>query len=142
MALSTHCTTAEDNGHDAPSEMGLALDGYTPIAVPAQWEQTGKYVIPLMSPSRGKIVLRRDVIGDISVRPNVYMPIWKAPTRGRIVTNTNGTAQTPMNSYSAGQVNVNAFIANSDLSSTVAASFIAAKSARSSPTQLSQSSGD
>lgn len=142
--LSTHEAPAEeDNGYDVASYMPLGLDGYAPIAVPSQWEQTGTYRLPLMSPSRGHIVRRRDVVEEISSRPNNPRPsIWSTPVRGRIVTNTNGAAQAPLASYAAGQVNVNAFLANSDLSQAQAAQFVASRSARYTGPNLAQTGGD
>lgn len=110
--------------------IGLGVDGYLPSNAIARQDQDFKYRLPLMSPSRGKIIRRHDGVEEISVRPNVFMPIWNAPTRGRVVVNVGGQAKTPMNSYDAGQVNVNSFLANSDISALQAAQFVGGKSAR------------
>lgn len=142
--LSSHGSpqSGKDNGYDVASYMPLGVDGYVAEPVIAHFQQIGKYRLPLMSPSRGKIVLRRDFVGDLNSRPNVYMPQWSAPARGKMVTQVGGMVQQPMASYNAGMVNVNQFIANSDLSQTAAASFIAQKSARYTGPNLSQSGGD
>lgn len=138
MNLSTH----DDDGsslaiQSVPSHMPLGVDGYLPSTAIARQDQDFTYRLPLMSPSRGKIVLRRDGVEELSSRPNNHMPRWSAPSRGRQVINTGGMAQQPLNSYSAGQVNVNSFLANSDLTALAAAQFVGGKSPR-----YSQSAGD
>ena len=136
MNLSTHAPAPELSDLDIASYQGLGVDGYGPIPVVSYWQQAGIYRLPLASPSRGKTIRRHDGVEELSSRPNVDMSqtLWKAPSRGRIVTQTGGLAQSPMNSYDAGQVNVNAFLANSDLSALAASQFINSKSPRFSTT--------
>lgn len=130
MNLSTHEPEQALSAYDVASYQGIAVDGYRANPVPSHWQQTGIYVLPLASPSRGKTIRRRDGVEELSSRPNVYMPIWNAPNRGRMVVNTGGRVQNPLNSYQAGQVDVNAFLANSDLSALEASQFIGGKSPR------------
>lgn len=136
MNLSTHEPAQDLSSVGVPSHIGIGVDGYTPIPAYSYWQQAGKYKIPLMSPSRGKTIRRHDGVEEISVRPNVDMSqtLWKAPSRGKIVTQTGGLAQQPLNSYAAGQVDVNSFLANSDISALAAAQFVNGKSPRFSTT--------
>lgn len=132
----------EDNGYDVASYQRLGVDGYTPYDVVPKWYQVGKYRLPLASVygQNNPGVLRRDFVGDLSSHPNVYMPIWNAPSNGQSYNKTGGMVNIPMSSYTAGQTQVNAFSANADQNSMLA-QFIASKSPTYTGT-LSQSGGE
>lgn len=119
---------------NAPSMQTVSIDGYNPEPVVATFEQAGIYRLPLASVygQNSSGPLRNDVVGQISSRPNVYMPQWGAPTRNPAVVQTGGAVQTPISPYNAQLLNVNAFIANADMNSTVAQSFLASLSPRNS----------
>ena len=136
MNLSTHAPAPDLSDLDIASYQGLGVDGYFPSGSIARQDQDFTYRLPLASPSRGNTIRRHDGVEELSSRPNVDMSqtLWKAPSRGKIVTQTGGLAQSPMNSYDAGQVNVNAFLANSDLSALAASQFMNSKSPRFSTT--------
>jgi len=105
----------EDQGYDAASYQHLAIDGYYPEPVISAPQQTGLYRLPLASVSNQNNpgMLRKDGVGDLDSRPNVYMPIWSAPGGGRSVNQVGGMVENPMSSYAAGQQS-NAFSANAD----------------------------
>jgi hypothetical protein len=124
-------TSKEANGYDAPSMQTLGVDGYFPEPVIATFQQVGKYKLPLGSVSNQNNggVLRRDGVGDLNSRPNVYMPQWSAPSRGTVVNQTGGMVLVPLNSYEASQAPANAFVANADQASLLA-QFMASRSPR------------
>jgi len=97
----------------------------------ATWQQVGFYRLPLASVANQNNggMLRNDGVNDLSSSPNVYMPIWGAPSNGKSVNQVGGRVQVPMSSYVAGQVTANAFVANADQTSLVA-QFIQSKSPR------------
>jgi len=121
----------DDNGFDVASYQTLGVDGYVAEPVIAHWQQIGKYRLPLASVfgQNNGGVLRRDVVGDLSSRPNVHMPIWNAPSNGSSFNQTGGMISVPMSSYTAGQNLANPINANADQSSLVA-KFVASQSPR------------
>lgn len=108
--------TEDAQGYDAASYQLLAVDGYYPEPVIATFQQVGKYRLPLASVSNQNNpgLLRKDGVGDLDSRPNVYMPIWSAPSRGAVVNQVGGMVTPPLNSYAAGFQQSNQFSANAD----------------------------
>lgn len=123
--------TEDAQGYDAASYQHLGIDGYTPEPVIPTFQQAGKYRLPLASVSNQNNggLRRNDVVGDLDNGPNVYMPIWSAPSRGAVVNLVGGRAENPMNSYAAGQQQANQFSANADQASALA-QFLNSKSPR------------
>jgi hypothetical protein len=121
---------------------GLGVDGYYPEQVIADWQQIGIYKLPLGSVSNQNNpgVLRRDFVGNLYNGPNVYMPIWSAPTRGAVVNQTGGMVVVPMAAYTSGQFQANPITVNADQAS-IAAQFVASQSPRYVGT-FSQSGGE
>lgn len=133
--------TDDARGYDAPSEQTLGIDGYYAEPVIAPFQQVGLYKLPLGSVSNQNNpgVLRHDGVESLNARPNVYMPIWAAPTRGAVVNQTGGMVVVPINSYAADQVQANSISPNADQSSLIA-QFLASRSPR--YAGLSSLSGD
>lgn len=141
--LASHGTPSEqDNGYDAASMQTLGIDGYFPEPVIADFQQIGRYRLPLASVygQNNGGVLRRDFVGALKNGPNVYMPIWSAPQRGAAVNQTGGMVVLPLNAYVSGQARANAFSANADQAQLEAA-FINSQSPRYTG-GLSQSGGE
>jgi hypothetical protein len=127
--LSTMGPSVQDNGFDVASYQTLAVDGYVAEPVIAHWQQVGKYRLPLASVygQNNGGVLRRDFVGELSSRPNNYMPQWSAPSRGSSVNQTGGMINVPMSSYTAGQSVSNPITVNADQASMISR-FISSKS--------------
>jgi hypothetical protein len=124
-------TVDDDTGYDAASYQRLGVDGYTPEPVVAGYQQVGKYKLPLASVfnQNNGGMLRKDGVGDLDSRPNVYMPQWSAPSNGASVNQTGGMVQSPMSSYLSGQLpQANGFSPNADQSQL--ASFLQSRSPR------------
>lgn len=120
-----------DNGYDAPSMQGLGVDGYIAEQVIADWQQIGIYKLPLGSVSNQNNggILRKDFVGQLRNGPNVYMPIWSAPSRGAVVNQTGGMVVLPLNSYASSQGRANPFNANAD-QAQLAGAFVATQNPR------------
>lgn len=123
----------DDNGYDAPSEQTLSIDGYEPEAVIADYQQVGKYKLPLGSVfnQNNPGVLRRDFVGSLKSGMNVDVAVtlYGAPSRGAVVNQTGGMVLVPVSSYAAGQSQANPITVNADQSSLLA-KFIASQSPR------------
>ena len=123
----------EDNGYDEPSHQTLSVDGYEPEAVIADYQQIGKYKLPLGSVfnQNNPGLLRRDFVGNLKNGMNVDVSttLFSAPTRGSVVNQTGGMVLVPVSSYSAGQSQANPISVNADQSSMLA-KFIASQSPR------------
>lgn len=121
----------EDNGFDVASHQTISIDGYEPEPVIATFQQVGKYRLPLGSVSNQNNpgLLRRDFVGSLYNGPNVYMPIWGAPTRGAVVNQTGGAIAIPVSSYAAGQAQANPITVNADQASLLN-QFVASQSPR------------
>jgi hypothetical protein len=132
--FATHGTPSEqDNGYDVTSHQLLGIDGYEPEAVIADWQQVGKYKLPLASvygQNNGGI-LRRDFVGSLKSGANVDVSVsrWGAPSRGSAVNQTGGMIVVPVSSYTAGQTQANPITVNADQSSLLA-QFMASRSPR------------
>lgn len=120
-----------DNGYDAPSMQTLGIDGYFPEQVIADFQQIGIYKLPLASVSNQNNggILRRDFVGQLRNGPNVFMPIWSAPTRGAVVNQTGGMVVLPLNAYTSSQARANSFSANAD-QAQLSAAFVASQNPR------------
>jgi hypothetical protein len=120
---SSALTVDDAQGYDAASYQELGVDGYVSEPVVATFQQVGKYKLPLASvfnQNNGGL-LRKDGVGDLDSRPNVYMPQWSAPSNGASVNQVGGMVQNPMASYlSNGVPQANSFTANADQAAAVA----------------------